>query len=90
MLRLRLIVRLWRMMRLVVGFSRRVGLMVGLRNISLPSLTLDIVLVVTGPNVFIEEGPVTTVKGVLLTVCVAEMINLQYQVTEKLHFCKIC
>ena len=69
MLGLRLIARLWRMMRLIAR----------LWNISLPRLTVDIVLVVTGSNVFIEDGPVSTVKSVLFPVLVTEMINLKYQ-----------
>ena len=70
MLGLRLIARLWRMMRLILR----------LWNISLPRLTLDIVLVVTGSNVFIEDGAVSTVKSVLFSVGVTEVINLKYQV----------
>ena len=60
-------------------------LMVRLWNISLSSLALDIVLVVTGSNVLIEESAVTTMKGVLFTVGVAEMINLKYPVIETLQ-----
>ena len=86
MLRLGLIVRLRRMVRLVVRLRRMVRLMVRFWNISLPCLALDIVLVVTGSDVFIEEGAVSTVKGVLLSVCVAEMINLKYHFTIILLF----
>ena len=47
-----------------------------------PCLTLDIVPVITDTEVFIEDGAVSTVKGVLFSVCVTEMINLKYQVVE--------
>ena len=82
MLRLGLVVRLWRMVRLVVRLWRMLRLIVRLWNISLPSLALDIVLIVTGSYVFIEECAFCTVKGVLFSVCVTEMINLKYQVVE--------
>merc|ERR1719507_2132214 len=83
MLRLGLIVRLRRMMRFVVRLRRMMRLIVRLWNISLPRLALDIVLVVTGSNVFIEEGAFSTVKGILFSVCVTEMINL----TSSLRVC---
>ena len=82
MLRLGLVVRLWRMVRLVVRLWRMLRLIVRLWNISLPSLALDIVLIVTSSDVFIEEGAFCTVKGVLFSVCVTEMINLKYQAVE--------
>ena len=47
-----------------------------------PCLTLDIVPVITDTEVFIEDSAVSTVKGVLFSVCVTEMINLKYQVVE--------
>ena len=79
---MRLVVRLRRMMRLVVRLRRMMRLVVRVWNISLPSLALDIVLVVTGSNVFIEEGAFSTVKGILFSVCVTEMINLKYRFVE--------
>ena len=69
MLRLGLVVRLWRMVRLIVR----------LWNISLPSLALDIVLVVTGSDVFIEDRTVATVERVLFTIVMAEVIDLRNQ-----------
>ena len=83
----RLVVRLWRIMRLIawlwmvrlIAWLRRMmRLIAWLRNISLSSLTVDIVLVVTGSDEFIEEGAVSAVKGVLFSVGVTEMINLKY------------
>ena len=97
-LRLRLIAWLWRMMRLVVRLwmvrliawlRRMMRLIAWLRNISLPCLTVDIVLVVTGSDEFIEEGAVSAVKGVLFSVGVTEVINLKYQV-EILTIILVC
>merc|ERR1719220_1645552 len=72
---MRLVVRLW-MVRLIAWLWRMVRLIAWLRNISLPCLTVDIVLVVTGSDEFIEEGAVSAVKGVLFSVGVTEVINL--------------
>ena len=50
---------------------------------------MDIVLVVTGSDEFIEEGAVSAVKGVLFSVGVTEVINLKYQV-EILTIILVC
>ena len=78
MLRPRPVARLGRMMRLIVSLRRMLRLVAWLgRNITLPCLALDIVLVVTGPDVLIEDGPVSTLESVLFSIRVTEMINLK-------------
>ena len=56
----------WRMMRLIVR----------------PCPTLDIVPVITDTEVFIEDSAVSTVKGVLFSILVTEMINLKCQFVQ--------
>jgi len=57
--------------RRVVGRRCRGG-----RSISFSRGTVDIVLVVTGAKVLIEQGSIPAVVGVLLSVCVAEVVDL--------------
>ena len=76
-LRPRLVAGLGRMMRPVMRLGMRVRLVLRVWNISLTSLTLDIVPVVTGSNVLIEHGPVSALEGVLFSIRVTEMINLK-------------
>ena len=61
---------------LVVGSGLMVG---GVRSssVSLPRGAVDIVLVVAGAEVFVEEGSIATVVGVLLAVLVAEVVDLE-------------
>ena len=47
-----------------------------------PCLTLDIVPVITDTEVFIEDSAVSTVKGVLFSILVTEMINLKCQFVQ--------
>ena len=72
---------LWRMVAcgfmLVMRFRRMVARC--LWGVSLSCLTLDVVLVVASPDVFIEDCAVATLEGVLLTVLCTEMIDLTSQ-----------
>ena len=71
---------LWRLVSrgliLVARFRRLVPR--GLRDVPLPSLALDVVLVVAGPDVLIEDCPVAALEGVLLAVLTTEMIDLTH------------
>ena len=81
---------LWRLVSrgliLVTRFRRLVSRR--LRDIPLTSLALDVVLVVAGPDVFVEDGPVAALEGVLLAVLTTEMIDLtRYTVTHSSRDC---
>lgn len=45
-------------------------------GIALPCTTVDVVLVVTGSEVLVKDGPVAAVKNVLLPILVTEVVNL--------------
>ena len=82
--------RLWRLVSrgliLVTRFRRLVSRR--LRDIPLTSLALDVVLVVAGPDVFVEDCPVAALEGVLLAVLTTEMIDLtRYTVTHSSRDC---
>ena len=55
----------------LVGSSSRVGSCRG------TSTAMNIVLIVAGSQVLVEHGSISTVKRILLTVRVTEVINLQ-------------
>ena len=64
------------LIRLVIRFWMIFTLMMGFWNVSLSCRTVNIALVVTSSDVFIEICSVSTVESVLLSVMVAKMINL--------------
>jgi len=62
---------------MVGGWSRYRSMVgCGRGSVALSGDTLDVVLVVAGSEIFIEESSVSTVVGVLLTILVAVVVNL--------------
>jgi hypothetical protein len=60
-------------------WSRGVGSRgVGSGRVTLAGSALDVVLVVTGADVFVEDGAVAAVEGVLLARPVAEVVHLTF------------
>ena len=67
---------------MVVGFRLVMG-NGGCRHVL---ATVDIVLVVAGPEVLVENGAVAALEGVLLAVSVAEVVDLGKKRTSELTF----
>ncbi len=71
-------------------WSRGVGSRgVGSRGVTLTGSALDVALVVTGADVFVEDGAVATVEGVLLARPVTEVVHLTFTKNILNHMLKL-